>query len=137
LQKQAALLDAKPEVDLVAGPVRQLTASPLNNTWATTSDAKARPTRPAVDAQPASERCAASAHTSHAQLSSCAASFCDAQVLRLVTGRNGPLPRQLYLSDFGRITKGRFAIANPPHNAPMFRHARVQACAQVSMRLTR
>jgi hypothetical protein len=59
--------------------------------------------------------------------------FCDAQVLRLVTGRNGPLPRQLYLSDFGRITKGRFAIANPPHNAPMFRHARVQACAHVSI----
>ena len=42
LQKQATLLDNKPEVDLVAGPVRQLTASPLNNTWETTHDNKAR-----------------------------------------------------------------------------------------------
>ncbi len=44
------------------------------------------------------------------------------QVIKLVSpGKNGPLPRQLYLSDFGRISKGRFAVANPPHNAPMFR----------------
>ena len=82
LQKQAALLDTKPEVDLVAGPVRQLTASPLNNTWATTHDAK---------------------------------------VLRLVGGKHGPLPRALQLSDFGRFSAGRFSVANPPHNAPMFR----------------
>jgi hypothetical protein len=45
-------------------------------------------------------------------------------VLRLVGGKNGPLPRQLFLSDFGRVTKGRFAVANPPHNAPMFRRGR-------------
>ena len=82
LQKQAALLDTKPEVDLVAGPVRQLTASPVNNTWATTHDAK---------------------------------------VLRLVGGKHGPLPRALQLSDFGRFSAGRFSVANPPHNAPMFR----------------
>lgn len=36
-------------------------------------------------------------------------------------GKNGPLPRRLYLSDFGRLARGRFAVANPPHNAPMFR----------------
>ena len=64
------------------GPVRQLTASPLNNTWATTHDAK---------------------------------------VLRLVGGKHGPLPRALQLSDFGRFSAGRFSVANPPHNAPMFR----------------
>jgi hypothetical protein len=85
LQKQAALLDTKPEVDLVAGPVRQLNAgqdSPVNATWATTHDAK---------------------------------------VLRLVGGKHGPLPRALQLSDFGRFAAGRFSVANPPHNAPMFR----------------
>jgi hypothetical protein len=54
-------------------------------------------------------------------------------VLRLVGGRNGPLPRQLFLSDFGRVTKGRFAVANPPHNAPMFRRVacRLWLAAQV------
>jgi hypothetical protein len=85
LQKQAALLDKKPQVDLVAGPVRQLNAgqdSPVNATWATTHDAK---------------------------------------VLRLVGGKHGPLPRALQLSDFGRFAAGRFSVANPPHNAPMFR----------------
>ena len=84
LQKQAALLDKKPDFDLVAGPVRQLTQSPLNNTWATTHDAK---------------------------------------VLRLVGGKHGPLPRALQLSDFGRFARGSFSVANPPHNAPMFRCA--------------
>jgi hypothetical protein len=98
LQKQAALLDKKPDVDLVAGPVRQLTASPVNNSWATTHDAK---------------------------------------ILRLVGGKHGPLPRALQLSDFGRFAAGRFSVANPPHNAPMFRcAARWQASLHVSRRVS-
>jgi|APGre2960657444_1045066.scaffolds.fasta_scaffold01064_6 hypothetical protein len=40
LERQLALLDSKPEVDMVSGPVRELTGSPLTATWANTADAK-------------------------------------------------------------------------------------------------
>jgi len=47
------------------------------------------------------------------------ASTGNATLLRLIGGQ--PAPRALVLADFGRFRGGRFAVANPPHNAPMFR----------------
>ena len=43
----------------------------------------------------------------------------DAKVLRFVSGE--PLPRALALKDFGRVRGGKFDLANPPHNSPLFR----------------
>ena len=100
--------------------MRQLTASPLNNTWETTHDNKAR-----LDAYV--QHAHAIANVADGGRVAAAAR----KVLRLVGGGagKGPLPRQLVLSDFGRINQGRFAVANPPHNAPMFRRVSlVLAC---------
>jgi hypothetical protein len=40
LSRQAALLDSKPHVDLVAGPVKKLSRDPLNETWGTAQDCR-------------------------------------------------------------------------------------------------